>query len=79
MTGVDELEMPARRDLRDDASVAGVEVGLRGDNIRPDLAVVRDQRRCSLVTRRLDPQDQALAGSRTGSFHMMSASSRLSV
>ncbi len=67
----DELEVPARRDLRDDASVAGVEVGLRGDDVRADLAVVGDQRRGGLVTRRLEPEDQALAGSRTGSFHMI--------
>ena len=44
-----------------------------------DLAVVRDDRRGRLVAGRLEPEDQALAGSRTGSRHMISASSRLSV
>ena len=74
-----ELEVPARRDLGDDAAVAGVQVGLRRDDVGADLAVVGDESRGGLVTRRLEPEDQALAGSRTGSFHMISASSRLSV
>ena len=77
--GRDELEVPPRRDLGHDPSVARMEVGLRGDDVRADLSVVRDQRRRGLVTRRLEPEDQALAGSRTGSFHMIRASSRLSV
>ena len=36
----DELEMPARGDLGDDAAVLRVQVGLRGDDVREDLAVV---------------------------------------
>ena len=77
--GHDELEMPPRGDLRDDASVARVQVGLRGDDVREDAPVLGDERGRRLVARRLEPEDQALAGSRTGSFHMISASSRLSV
>ena len=75
----DELEVPPGCDLRDDPSVARVEIGLRGDDVGANLAVVGDQRRRRLVTRRLEPENQALAGSRTGSFHMIKASSRLSV
>ena len=58
--GRHELEVPPRRDLRHDPAVARMEVGLGGDDVRPDLAVVRDQRRRGLVTRRLEPEDQAL-------------------
>ena len=75
----DELEVPPRRDLRDDAAVLRVQLGLGGDDVGEDLAVVRDERRGGLVAGRLEPEDQALAGSRTGSRHMISASSRLSV
>ena len=39
----DELEMPPRRDLGDDAAVAGVQVGLRGDDVRADLALPRSR------------------------------------
>ena len=70
-----ELEVPPRRDLGHDAAVARVQLGLRGDDARADLAVVGDERRRGLVARRLDPEDQRA----TGSFHMISASSRLSV
>jgi hypothetical protein len=73
--GRHELEVPSRRDLRHDSAVASVQLGLRGDDVRADLAFVRDERRGGLVARRLDPEDQRP----TGSFHMMSASSRLSV
>ena len=75
----DELEVPPRGDLRDDAAVLRVQLGLGGDDIGEELAVVRDHSRGCLVAGRLEPEDQALAGSRTGSRHMMSASSRLSV
>ena len=51
----DELEMPARRDLRHDASVARVEIGLGGDDVREDPPVLRDDRSRSLVAGRLEP------------------------
>ena len=70
----DELEVAARGNLGDDAAVARVQIGLRGDDARANLPVLRDERRRGLVATRLDPEDQASA-----SFHMMSASSRLSV
>ena len=44
------------------------------DDARANLPVLCDERRGGLVAGRLQPEDQA-----TGSFHMMSASSRLSV
>ena len=71
----DELEMTARRDLGDDPAEARVQVRLRRDDVRTQLAVVGDERRGRLVAGRLDAEDQT----ETGSFHMMSASSRLSV
>ncbi len=74
-----ELEMPARGDLGDDSAVFRMQLGLRGDDVGEDLSVLGDERGRSLVTRGLEPEDHALAGSRTGSFHMISASSRLSV
>ena len=46
---------------------------------RYDLARFGDDRRGGLVAGRLDPENQERAGSCTGSFHMMRASSRLSV
>ncbi len=70
-----ELEVPPRRDLRHDPAVARVQLRLRRDDARPNLALVGDERRRGLVARRLDPEDQRA----TGSFHMISASSRLSV
>ena len=39
--GRDQLEMPARRDLRDDAAEPRVQVRLRRDDVRADLAVRR--------------------------------------
>jgi hypothetical protein len=74
----DELEVPPRRHLRHDAAEARVQLGLRRDDVRPHAPVL-DDRRGGLVARRLDPEDHPRAGSRTGSFHMISASSRLSV
>jgi hypothetical protein len=75
----DQLEMVPGRDLRDDAAVRRVQLGLRGDDVGEHAAVPGDERGGGLVTRGLDPENQALARSRTGSFHMISASSRLSV
>ena len=77
--GRDELEVPPRSDLGHDASVLRVQLRLGGDDVGQDLAVVRDDGGRRLVAGRLEPEDQALAGSRTGSRHMISASSRLSV
>ena len=74
-----ELEVPARSNLGDDSAVFRVQLGLRGDDVGKDLSVLGDERGSSLVTRGLQAEDHALAGSRTGSFHMISASSRLSV
>ena len=65
--GRDELEMPPRRDLRDDPAVLRMQLRLGGDDVGQDLAVVRDDSRGRLVAGRLEPEDQALAGSRTGS------------
>jgi hypothetical protein len=70
-----ELEVPPRRDFRHDAAVARVQLRLRRDDARADLALVGDERSGGLVAARLDPENQRA----TGSFHMISASSRLSV
>ena len=82
----DELEVAARGDLRDDAAVAGVEVGLRGDDGGEHPAVPRDDRSGGLVARRLDAQDHPVSSRapastrrRSDSRHMITASSRLSV
>ena len=77
----DQLEVATRGDLGDDAAEAGVQLGLGGDDVRADLAVLGDDRRGGLVAGRLQPEDHAApAESRTaGSRHMISASSRLSV
>jgi hypothetical protein len=74
-----ELQVPARCDLGHDAAVLRVEVSLRGDDVREDRTVPADERGRGLVAGGLEAEDQALAGSRTGSRHMISASSRLSV
>ena len=71
----DQLEMAARRDLGHDAAVGRVQLRLRGDDAGADLALVGDERGRSLVAARLEPENQLA----TGSFHMISASSRLSV
>ena len=70
--------MSARGDLRDDAAEGSVQLRLRGDDVRQDLPVLRDYRGGGLVTRGLNPEDQS-SGSLIGSFHMIKASSRLSV
>jgi hypothetical protein len=72
--------MASRGDLRHDAAEAGVQFGLRGDDVREDLAVARDHGGGRLVARRLETEDHRATSSRTaGSLHMISASSRLSV
>ncbi len=71
----DKLEVPPRGDFWHDAAEACMQLGLRRDDAGEDLALVRDERRRSLVARGLDPENQRP----TGSFHMISASSRLSV
>ena len=80
----DQLEVTARGDLRDDAAEARVELGLRGDDAGADGPVLLDEGRGRLVAGGLDPEDHEApaagsAASSTGSFHMIIASSRLSV
>ena len=77
--GRDQLEVPARGDLGHDPAEARVQLGLGGDDAGRELAVARDERRGGLVAGGLDPEDQAPPGAGTGSFHMIRASSRLSV
>ncbi len=75
-----ELELAPRGHLGDDPAVAGVELGLRGDDARADLAVDGDEGGGRLVAGRLEPEDHpASARPCTGSRHMITASSRLSV
>src|SRR5581483_6851699 len=76
--GRDEFEVAARGDLGNDSAVARMQLGLGGDDVRPDPAVLGDDGCGGLVTARLDPEYHARSRA-TGSFHMMSASSRLSV
>ena len=73
--GRDQLEMPATRNLGHDAAEARMQLVLRRDHARDDLAVVGDERGGGLVAARLDPEDHDCRASR----HMISASSRLSV
>ena len=82
----DELQVAAGGDLRDDAAVPAVEVGLRGDDGGEHPAFPRDDRSGGLVARRLDAQDHAVSSRapastrrRSDSRHMITASSRLSV
>jgi len=72
----DQLQVPARGHLGHDTAVRRVQGGLRGNDVREDGAAPRHDRRGGLIARRLDPEDHT-GGS--ASFHMMSASSRLSV
>ncbi len=76
--GHHELEMPPRRDLGHDAAEARVQVGLRGDDVREDLAVTRYDGGRRFVARSLQRKDHA-TDCACGSRHMISASSRLSV
>ena len=73
-----ELEMPPRRNLRNHSAVARMEVGLGRDDVRANLACVGDDRGSGLVAARLESEDRPRSRA-TGSFHMISASSRLSV
>ena len=82
----DELEMSPRRDLGHDAAVARVQVGLGGDDVGANLPLLGHERRRGLVAGRLEPEDHPVSAcsasafwSGTGSRHMISASSRLSV
>ena len=75
--GRDELEVTAGRHLGHDAAVARMQIGLRRNDVGQDPPVWRDHRRSGLVARSLEPEDQTGRGS--GSRHMISASSRLSV
>ena len=77
--GRDELEVPARRDLRHDSAEAGVEIGLRRHDRRQHASVVSHDGGGGLVARRLDPEDHDACSDGAGSRHMMTASSRLSV
>ncbi len=70
----DELEMTPRGDLGNNAAERCVQLGLRRDDVALDLPVGCDDGCGGFVAARLDAKDQAI-----GSFHMMSASSRLSV
>ena len=58
--GSDQLEVSARRDLGDDAAVARVQVGLRGDDVGEDTPVARDEGGGRLVAGGLDPEDLRL-------------------
>src|SRR5919108_6263043 len=49
-----ELEMMPGRNLRYHAAVAGVQLGLRGDDVREELPLVRDKRGGGLVAGGLD-------------------------
>ena len=81
--GKEQLEMTPGGHLRDDPAVAGMEVRLRGHDVGADLTFLGDECGGRLVARGLEGEDhgagQALADSGIGSFHMISASSRLSV
>jgi hypothetical protein len=55
--GKNQLEVVTRRNLRDDSAVSGVELGLRGDDVREQAPVLRDERGRGLVTRRLNPEN----------------------
>ena len=73
-TGVDQLEVVARGDLGDDAAEAIVDA-LRGDHVRADLAVARDDRGAGVVAARLEREDQRSRRSRrahgTGVRHVV--------
>ena len=54
----DELEVPPRGDLRDDAAVTRVQIRLRGHDEESSSAVAGDDGGRRLVARRLDAQDR---------------------
>ena len=89
-----ELEVSPRGHLRHDTPEASVQFGLGGDDVGEDPSVAGDDRRRGLVTGRFETENptacrdwhggigtgvQLSSGSLIGSFHMISASSRLSV
>jgi hypothetical protein len=59
-----ELEMAPRRHLGDDPAVARVQVGLRRDDVRADVARLRDESRGCLVARRFDAENHFVANLR---------------
>ena len=72
----DQLEVPARRHLRHDPAEARVQLGLRGDDVRSDLAVAVTSAAA------VSSHDVSIAEdhvAKRASRHMISASSRLSV
>ena len=54
------LEVVAGGDLRHDAAVLGVEVELRGDDVRAEVAAVLDDGGGGLVAGGLDAEDEAI-------------------
>ena len=54
----DELEVPARGDLGDDAAEARVQLGLGGDDVGEDATVRGHERGRGLVAGGLEPEDQ---------------------
>ena len=77
----EQLGVTSRGDLRHDPAERGVELMLRRDDRRADgrrLGGDLDHGRARVVARGLDAQQEAQAESPSHSFHMMSASSRLS-
>ena len=84
---VEQLGVAPRGDLGDDAAELGVELVLRRDDRRQDLAAAHDGG-AGVVARGLDAEQQAApvglrsrahAVAPSQSFHMISASSRLSL
>jgi hypothetical protein len=67
-----ELEVPARGHLGNDAAVAGVELGLGGDNARQHVPVVEHAGGRRLVAGGLEREDHAPLAAvwRIGSFHI---------
>ena len=61
--GRDQLEVAARRDLRHDAAVTRVQVGLRGDDVGEDVAVRCDDGRGGLVAGGLEAEDHGASRS----------------
>ncbi len=57
--GRDQLEVPPRRDLRHDTAVLRMQVGLGGDDVRADVAVLRDHGGRRFVARGLYSEDHA--------------------
>ena len=64
--GVDDLDMLSRGNLREDAAVLGVQIGLAGDDVAQDARPALDHRCCRLIARGLNCQD---SGDRLGHVH----------